>query len=521
MDSSRITKKLMKKLIMKNRNNTIVSFGRIVIVLCLFVALGCKEEAWDNHYEDLDSRLESNILSILSEDPEYSTFVKYLNQTGYSNQLNTAQAYTVWAPNNAAFEQVPNEVINNPDLLKELIGNHISLFSYNTSSNEEVLVKMFNNKYVEFLNTNEGSTFGGVDVVEKDLLASNGIVHTIDEVLEVNPNIWGYLNDYATQFPSLMDYLNQFNETGFDEANSVQIGTNTLGQPVYDSIFSTTNTYFKTIGDLSSEEERYSFIGLTDNAYASLYDIFDDYYNYPVADSVKANVEKAIFKNLNFPLVDVSELSGNTITSTTGSEVTIDPSLIVENVPLSNGNVFVVDELDYDPKGVIYKPIRYEIESTEKREIGSLIDFSIQKKYDAFASGQFTNEVSLLQNPTANNSNNYFEITFSNVLAASYDLNVKFSPVGASQDTKLIFELSYIGADLLPATEVIGPIVVNNLEDGIVKIGDTFDFSFYASGEPDDSLFVKLKVIVDVSEPELILYDRKFGIDYAELVPTE
>lgn len=506
---------------MKNRNNTIANFTCILVMLCLFITVSCKEEAWDDHYEQLDSRLESNILSVLSEDSDYSTFVNYLNQTGYSKELETAQAYTVWAPNNAAFSQISNDILNNPDLLKQLIGNHISLFSYNTANNDEVFVKMFNDKFIEFLNTDGTSSFGGVDVIEKDILALNGIIHTIDEVLEVNPNVWEHLNDNTSEFPILMNYLNEFNETAFDEENSVPIGSNTLGQTVYDSIFSSTNTYFKVIGDLSSEEDRYSFVGLTDNAYTSLYDIFDEFYNHPEADSIKIKTDKTIFENLNFPFIETSELNGTTITSTTGGSVMIDPNLITEEVLLSNGNLFVVNELNYDPRGVIYKPIRYEIEDTDNRTIGELADFLIQKTFDNNASSQFTNKISLIQNPTVGDTNNYFEITFSNVLAASYNINLKFSPVGASQDTKLKFQFTYTGTDELPVVEEIGPVIVSNLEDGIVTIGDTYTFPFFATGQENDNISVKLRVFIDVSEPELLLYDRTFGIDYAELVPTE
>lgn len=514
---------------MKNKNKAIVNFGRIVAILCLFATIGCKDDAWDEHYEQLDSRLESNILSILSEDPDYSTFVKYLNQTGYSSQLAASQAYTVWAPNNAAFAQVSVDILNNPDLLKELIGNHISsfsyntLFAYNTTSNEETLVQMFNNKYVEFINTSAGSSFGGVNVVEADLLTSNGIVHGIDEVLLVNPNIWGYLNDKADQFPILMDFLTQFNETGFDEANSVKTGTNTLGQPVYDSIFSTTNSYFKTIGDLSREEARFTFIGLTDDVYTQVFDDLDDFFFIPRDDAaIKEYTDSAIFRNLNLPLVESSDLNGTPVPTTTGGAVVIEPSTIVENVGLSNGNLFVVDQLNYDPKDIIYKDIRYEIENTDRRTLGSLTDFSVQKKYNAFASGQFTNVVSLLRNPDSNNTNNYLEIEFSNVLAASYKINLKFSPIGAAQDTKLKFELTYTQSDFREGVVEIPPIIVSNLEDGVVSIGeDSYDFSVYVNDDEESIYQMKLKIIVDVSEPELLLYDRKFGIDYAELVPTE
>ncbi|MEP3837829.1 MAG: fasciclin domain-containing protein [Algibacter sp.] len=506
---------------MKNKNKAMLNFGRIVAILCLLATIGCKDEAWDEHYAQADSRLESNILSVLSEDTDYSTFVKYLKQTGYSSQLATAQAYTVWAPNNAAFAQVSADVINNPDLLKELIGNHISLFSYNTASNAETLVKMFNNKYVEFVNNSEGSTFGDVNVVETDILTSNGILHTLDEVLEVNPNIWGYLNDNADQFPTVMDFLTTFNETGFDEASSVKIGTNTLGQTVYDSVFSTTNSYFKIIGDLSSEEQRFTFIGLTDDLYTSAFDQLDDYFFHPVADSTKAVTDRTIIDNLTFPLVEMDELTNEPLTTTTGNQIVIDPNAIVENVDLSNGNIFVLNELNYDPMGIVYKPIRYEIENTDKRTIGSITDFSVQKKYDVFASGQFTNVVRLSRNPTSNNSNNYFEISFNNVLSASYKINLKFTPIGAAQDTKLKFEFSYIDSNKNPVVVEIPPIVVSNLEEGVITIGDVYDIPVYIDNSEENIYYAKLKVIVDVSEPELLLYDRSFGIDYAELVPTE
>ncbi|WP_406683226.1 fasciclin domain-containing protein [Seonamhaeicola sp. MEBiC1930] len=511
----------MKEHIMKNRTNTIFNFGRLLMIAGLLITYSCKDDAWDAHYEQLDSRLETNILSILSEDPDYSIFVNYLYQTGLNEALETAQAYTVWAPNNAAFGQVSSDIVNDPDLLKALIGNHISLFSFNTANNEQTFVKMFNDKYVEFLNSNTASSFGGIDILEKDILASNGIIHTMNEVLEVSPNIWGYLNENEDQFPTLMTFLNQFNETGFDEANSVKTGTNTLGQTVYDSVFKSTNTYFKTIGDLSSEEERFTFIGLTENIYAEVYDDLDDYYRVFPVDSTKSNTDKAIFRNLNYPFVNSNDLGMTSITSTTGGEVVIDPSDIAEDVSLSNGNLLLLNDLTFDPVGLIYKPIRFEVENNDIRTIGSLTDFSIQKKYDAFASGQFTNVIRLLENPDATESNNYFELNFSNVLAASYNLNLKFTPVGASQDTKLRFELRLIAPNFRPTLVRIPAIVVSNLEDGVVTIGDVINNSFYVNGLEGNYFFMNLRIYVDVSEPELLLYDRHFGLDYVELVPTE
>ncbi|WP_082379276.1 fasciclin domain-containing protein [Pseudalgibacter alginicilyticus] len=505
---------------MKNKNNCIFNFSRLLVIVCIFFTVSCKEEAWDDHYDQQDSRLEKNIFTVLSENSEYSIFVTLLEQTGYKSQLQTSQAFTVWAPNNAAFAQVSSAILNDPDALKELIGNHISLFSYNTSSNQETLVKMFNDKYIEFINTSGISTFGGINLATKDILTSNGILHTINEVLEVSPNIWGYLNTNASEYPSLMAFLTQFNETVFDEGGSVKIGTNSLGQSVYDSVFVSSNSYFKTIGDLSSEERRYSFIGLTEQAYTGIYDTFKDYYYYPVADSIKANTDRTIFSNLNFPAVDIDDLNGNLVT-TTGNSVNLDPNAITENLALSNGNVFVVDELNYDPKNVIYKEVFYEIENTDRRTIGNATALTVQKRFNRTSSGQFYSVVNLNQNPDAGETNNYFEISFSNVLSASYTLHLKFVPIGASKNTNLKFQLSYTDENKNTIVDDIPSVVINNQEDGEIQIGGTYDIPVFINEQKANSYFVKLKIFVDVSESQLILFDRTFGLDYAKLVPTE
>lgn len=507
---------------MNNKHNFIFNLGRTLAVLVIFVAFSCKEDALDDHYGQEDSRLESSILEVLSNDTNYSNFATLIKQAGFEELLNSSQAFTVWAPSNEALGLVSADVLNNPEALAELMGNHISRFSYNSNVGDKaVLVKMLNDKYIEFTNSDGQIKFGDVEVLEGDILTGNGILHKMGSVLSVKPNIWGYLNDNQDQFPIMMEYYSQFNEIIFDEARSVVKGKNTLGQNVYDSIFRPSNTQFKTIGDLSSEEERFSFIGLKDDAYTGIYNRFKEFYKYPVEDSVKSNTDRIIFSNLNFPAVAFDDLDGSLMPNTVGNEVMLEAGAITEDQALSNGNIFIVDNLNYDAKNVIYKPIRYEIEDTKRRKIGSLSDFTIAQKFQDIASGKFTNTISLLENPNADNSNNYFEIAFSNVLSASYNINLKFTPVGAAQDVKLKFEFSYVDADKNTQVFEIDPIVVSNLEEGIVPIGGTYDIPVYINEEINNEYFVKLKVYIDVSEPELLLYDRKFGLDYAELTPVE
>jgi uncharacterized surface protein with fasciclin (FAS1) repeats len=512
---------IFKEKTMKNINKFTFIFSHAVAVLILLLTSGCGENTWDDHYEQLDERLEVNLLDVLSQDADLTKFVELLKHTEHDKLLAYSQAYTVWAPSNAAIDALPVDILNNEDKLKQLLENHISKFSYSSNSiDEPLLVKMLNNKYVEFSKSGADVSFGGVNVIEKDVLTANGVLHKVDGILNVSKNIWGYLNENELEFTTMMGYLNQFNETVFDEVNSVKIGSNSLGQSVYDSLYVSSNSYFDVIGNLNSEEERYTTIGITDAVYTEIFDVFKEYYTYPNLDSVKNNTDKAIFNNFNFPAIQTEDLN-DFITTTTGNIVMLDPSSIVENVSLSNGNLLVVDQLGFDAKDVIFKPVRYEVENPERRTIGSLTDLTIKKKYNINSSGEFINIVELVKNPTVNDGNNYFEIALGNVLSADYTVNIKFHPIGAAQDTKLKFEFSYTDDSGSVIKHEIPSMVISNLQEDVVQIGDTYSIPVYVNNAASNNYFVKLKVIVDVSEPEQLLYDRKFGIDYVELIPAE
>ena len=182
--------------------------------------------------------------------------------------------------------------------------------------------------------------------------------------------------------------------------------------------------------------------------------------------------------------------------------------------------MFVMNSLSLNPKDIFYKPVRFELEETVGRKIGKTSDFSIQKIYSSSASGGFINSVLLSKDPDSKNTNDYFEISFSNVLSSQYDIYIKFAQVGASKSTKLKYVLSYTNFDGTTTTVNIAGGLVSNTEDTRVKIGDTYNFPVYVNSLDDKTYSVKFKVIVDVSSAELILYDRNFGIDYIELVPV-
>ncbi len=493
----------------------------IVTVFLLSVVLNSCKDTWENHYQAEEAANRELLLSKAKASSELSTFVALLEKAAYDSVLLYPQAYTVFAPVNEAFDGLSQELINDPVQLKALLGNHICRFSYTSlDADDSPRIRMLNGKYENFTQINGEFDFGGSRLLSEDIIAGNGVLHTLEKPVFAKPNIWDQMLQ-SVEFPKIMSYLTPYNSMEFDEDNSVAIGKNTLGEIIYDSVFVASNSYFSIIGDLNSEENNYTVFGLPDEVYNSVSSRIESYYSRPDPATVASTLNKVIMDNLVIQGVSKSELTGSYLKTTTGTWISVDESDVVSQTKLSNGYLFVMNDLNLEPQMLVYKASRFEVEDTEGRIIGKTSDLTIQKKFDASASGFFFNEVTLLTDPDASNSNNYFEVSFDEVASAGYDIYIKFAPIGASASCKLKYELSYTNMDGTTTTIPIeGGQVAYDLDER-VKIGGTYDFPVYVNRNESSSYSVKLKVFVDVSDAELVLYTREVGIDYIELIPAQ
>ena len=129
-----------------------------------------------------------NIVAVAQGNPEFSTLVAAVTAAGLGDALSGEGPFTVFAPTNAAFEALPE------GLLEKLL----------LPENKEVLTKILTYHVVAAkvmaadvaagdVTTLEGSAFaitteGGVkvnaaNVTATDVAASNGVIHVIDAVL--------------------------------------------------------------------------------------------------------------------------------------------------------------------------------------------------------------------------------------------------------------------------------------------------------------------------------------------------
>ena len=123
-----------------------------------------------------------------------STLVKALGVTNMVQDLSSGGPFTVFAPTNSAFSRLGNEVlnnlINNPEELRDILKNHITLGKYFSNrlydnqelrmTNGEVLSIKIRGDNILLLNKEKKQI---ARIKQKDIWGTNGVVYIIDRVL--------------------------------------------------------------------------------------------------------------------------------------------------------------------------------------------------------------------------------------------------------------------------------------------------------------------------------------------------
>ncbi len=134
-----------------------------------------------------------DVVVVASGIDELTTFVAAVEAAGLTDVLSGDGPFTVFAPSDAAFAAylagaglTIDDVLADPDALRALLENHV------VSANDDAAMvsQMVDQPFVslagnelEVVVDGDTVTIGGVEIVDFDLFASNGVVHVIDGVL--------------------------------------------------------------------------------------------------------------------------------------------------------------------------------------------------------------------------------------------------------------------------------------------------------------------------------------------------
>ncbi len=145
----------------------------------------------------------ADVMSTLSKNSEQSMFYNAIQKTDLQNTLKAAGPFTIFAPSNAAFQNLKSALLEfmlkpeNKDKLVKLLNNHIVVGNYDEA---KLLMALSSNKNtitlgtiggVQITITNENGilyikdTQGGKATIQKPFVAANnGLIYMIDKVLQ-------------------------------------------------------------------------------------------------------------------------------------------------------------------------------------------------------------------------------------------------------------------------------------------------------------------------------------------------
>jgi uncharacterized surface protein with fasciclin (FAS1) repeats len=128
-----------------------------------------------------------SVADTIARDPQLSTLNGLLRQSGLADTLKTGGPYTVFAPTNDAFKAVPaktmDELVHDPAKLKDLLSYHVLAARMMAAEVKNGNAKTTQGANVALSKAGDYVTVEEAMVKTGDIVATNGVVHTVDRVL--------------------------------------------------------------------------------------------------------------------------------------------------------------------------------------------------------------------------------------------------------------------------------------------------------------------------------------------------
>lgn len=309
-----------------------------LIVFLLFVIASCNND--DNNP---GSPNPDTIAGFVNTNADYSLMLEALQKTNLLNTLDGTDNFTVFAPNNTAFENYLsanryNSLDEVPvDLLSQLLLNHVVAGAIEASGlatgyiNSEATFGDTQNKISLYIDSTSGIGIrinSVVTITSTDLVVSNGIIHTVDELVEI-PTIVTHVTANS-DFSKLLEAITLATDSTVDYFALLSGSTSS---PF--TVFAPTNTAFNDL--------------LLDLGHSSLDEI-------PVS-ALQLILNYHVIVEANIGSTDLSE--GQLITTFQGEDLTISlvtgtqvvdasgipANIVLTNVQSGNGIVHAVDKV--------------------------------------------------------------------------------------------------------------------------------------------------------------------------------
>lgn len=344
---------------------------KILSILSLLLIVFSCNDPWQNHLDEYNmNQASSDLLGIIQNTPDLSQFYQLIKDAGLEDEISSSQTTTIWAPSNSALSSMNADFSNQPDKLVEFVENQMARGIYPADPKQTPLrLKMMNGKRVMVDMANK--MIDNKEVTgDFNHVATNGILHIVDQAIELKPNIWEYLEKDADQNLSEVSYLNSLTGTKFIDSLATQIGFDPVtSKPIYDTLSGTVwyNKFVNEHTDLRNEDSLFTFLLLDNTVFQQQYDRFRPYYK--LSDNDPRDPDEFTRYQVCLDLVAsgkwTPEELGGVITSVDGIQLPFSRSAIEQTIETSNGVIYKLSSCDLSLENK-FPPIIIEGEDSTK-----------------------------------------------------------------------------------------------------------------------------------------------------------
>lgn len=318
---------------------TLMNFTKIAfLALTLFGVVSCADD--DDNGNMIDNGDSNTIADFVANNDDYSSLLAALEQTGLTATLAGSGNFTVFAPNNAAFDafldgaalaDIDNDVLTQV-LLNHVLNIAVTADQLTTGYQKNLATEASTGANLDmFIDTAAGVMINGQSTVTAaDISTDNGVIHAVDSVIAL-PTIVTFATA-DPNFATLVAALTADSSFGYVGALQTPNGTS----PAPFTVFAPINSAFDALlGDL----------GLTELSEIAV-------------PTLAATLELHVITGLNVRAEDLPGLDGAAVSTLGGANITvqadpaaiIDPDggenpIIVTNVQASNGVIHAVSRV--------------------------------------------------------------------------------------------------------------------------------------------------------------------------------
>ncbi len=168
-----------------NRPKKLRSLSAIAVAGALVLA-ACGDDG--NDTADAPERPSEDIVEVASTTDGFATLVSAVGAAGLVETLQGDGPFTVFAPTDDAFAALPDGLLDsllepeNEETLQRILTYHVVGAEVLAADVEAGSVETVEGNTIE-ITTDDGVMVNDANVVQTDVLASNGVIHVIDAVI--------------------------------------------------------------------------------------------------------------------------------------------------------------------------------------------------------------------------------------------------------------------------------------------------------------------------------------------------